>query len=317
MPTQRPPGASTRPPMTPPGASTNTALRCCAMSTAALVTLAWAQIAAGTSISLTRLPPPLTAFVPPLVASVASVALVLVVVWASSRQASVGEKRVRACIRSTAAMASYRHLAMSSSPTTVPASSSTGRWRKRCAIIVTTASTALSAVATQRGPAVMASRTNIASGARPSATSLVATSLLVRMPSSVPSARSTRPASALATDSCCTAAAMVDPADSRTPGRGRRSSTVRLDGDAGSGTAAANGGAVAVGGRPLEATRPQPSLSERCASRRAALSWSLSQRLRQLLRSELATLSVRRRASRTTKVAGVKERDAFHARRRS
>ena len=106
---------------------------------------------------------------------------------------------------------------------------------------------------------------------RASATSLRATSLLVRIPRSWPSAAMTRPASTLAAESCLTPAATLELSESRTPGRGRRSSTVRYPGAvAGRGAAAAsavmNGGVSTLAGRSVglgaadETTTSSPEL---------------------------------------------------------
>eukprot|EP00966_Prymnesium_polylepis_P091286 2112722-Prymnesium_polylepis.1 len=58
----------------------------------------------------------------------------------------------------------------------------TGRWRKRRSIIVHSAATAVVLFATQCGSGVMIASTVVVSGSRPSASSLRATSVSVRMP---------------------------------------------------------------------------------------------------------------------------------------
>ena len=89
-------------------------------------------------------------------------------------------------LRSNLVIASFRHFAISNTPTTAPFSSVTGRWRKRFSTIVTSASVAGSDIETQVGLAVMIDETLVEAADRFLATNLRVTSVSVTIPASPP-----------------------------------------------------------------------------------------------------------------------------------
>ena len=129
--------------------------------------------------------------------------------------------------RSRREIASYRHLAMSSMPTTAPCSSRTGRWRKRLSIMRHNASMALSLDLTVMGLAVMTSLTSILVGSARLAITRLVTSLSVRIPTRAPSAETTSPLSALAPSILTAASTTESSGESRSAGLGLSSPTVR------------------------------------------------------------------------------------------
>ena len=99
------------------------------------------------------------------------------------------------CTFSRIEMASYRHLAMSSRPTTTPCSSSTGRWRKRLSTIISSASRAESDECTHLGFFVITAEVTVPAATRDIEITRRVTSLSVRMPDKAPSASSSSAAS--------------------------------------------------------------------------------------------------------------------------
>ena len=81
-------------------------------------------------------------------------------------------------------IASYRHFAMSSNPTTAPVLSSTGKWRKRLSTIISKASSAESSSCTHFGFLVITESTQVARGSTNWDTTRLVMSLSVMMPAS-------------------------------------------------------------------------------------------------------------------------------------
>mmetsp|Transcript_25003 Transcript_25003/g.73086 ORF Transcript_25003/g.73086 Transcript_25003/m.73086 type:complete len:287 (-) Transcript_25003:33-893(-) len=124
-------------------------------------------------------------------------------------------------------IASCRHFATSSRPTTDSVESTTGRWRKRPSTISITAVSAGSSSITQRGFSVMMAEILVRRGSRPAPSTRDAKSRSVKMPATRSSSPSTSAASALAAAIRFAASATETLPSSVTAARGRSSSTVR------------------------------------------------------------------------------------------
>ena len=92
-------------------------------------------------------------------------------------------------------IASYKHFAMSSSPTTDPSLSSTGKWRNLLSTIISNASRAESSSCTHFGFFVITSLTHTSDGFTNWLTTLLVMSLSVMIPDNDPSSSSNRAAS--------------------------------------------------------------------------------------------------------------------------
>ena len=123
---------------------------------------------------LPLLPLPPAAFMAIIIASLAAVAFSLPLFEAPSPLLTFSNTDI----------ASYRHFAMSSKPTTAPELSSTGKWRKRLSTIISKASNAESSSCTHFGFFVITESTHVARGSTNWDTTRLVMSLSVMMPDS-------------------------------------------------------------------------------------------------------------------------------------